>query len=165
MVELALIAPLLFVLAIGIVDFSGYLQAQQNMITITRSGARYAAVNPNVAHLSTSDTAPATTAQGVMQAEAGTSYTLPNSDIVIDYYDNSASSPGTLCGEYTHALGYVAKNSYAADGSNCLQQPNQASRLLKVTVTYSYVSIFPLLAMFNLPVTVTQSCWMLELPS
>ncbi len=165
MVELALLAPLLFVLVIGIVDFGGFLQAQQNMITITRSGARYAALQPNVAHLSTSDTAPATTAQGLMQAEAGTNYTLPNSDIVIDYYDNSASSPGTLCGEYTHASGYLPKNSYAADGSNCLQQPNQASRLLQVTVTYSYVSIFPLLAMFNIPVTITQSTWMLELPS
>jgi Flp pilus assembly protein TadG len=165
MVELALLAPLLFVLVIGIVDFGGFLQAKQNMITITRSGARYAALQPNVAHLSTSDTAPATTVQGLMQAEAGTNYTLPNSDILIDYYDNSASSPGTLCGEYTHALGYVGKNSYPSNGSTCLEQPGQTPRLLKVTVTYAYTSIFPLLAVLNIPVTDTESCWMLEQPS
>ena len=165
MVELALIGPLLIVLVLGIVDFGGFLQAKQNMITITRSGARYAALQPNLTHLSTSDTAPATTVQGVMQAEAGTNYTLPNSDIVIDYYDNSASSPGTLCGEYTHASGYLAKNGYAANGSNCFEQANQTPRLLKVTVTYAYTSIFPLLAVFNIPVTDTESCWMLELPS
>jgi hypothetical protein len=100
-----------------------------------------------------------------MQAEAGTNYTLPNSNVVIDYYHNAAASPGTLCGEYTHASGYLPKNSYAANGSNSLQQPSQAPRLLEVTVTYSYTSIFPLLAMFNIPVTVTQSCWMLEQPS
>lgn len=165
MVELALVVPMLFMLAVGIADFGGFLQAQQNMITITRSGARYAGLNPDVAHLSTSDAAPATTVQGVMQAEAGTNYTLPNSDIVIDYYDNSASSPGTLCGEYTHSSGYLPKNSYLANGSNCLQQTGQTPRLLEVTVTYSYLSIFPLLAAFNIPVTVTESCWMLELPS
>jgi Flp pilus assembly protein TadG len=164
MVELALVAPMLIVLILGIVDFGGFLQAQQNVITITRSGARYASLHPDVSHLSTSDTAPATSVQGLMQAEAGTNYTLPNSDIVVDYYDNSASSPGTLCGEFTHAGGYVGKNGYASSGATCLEQAGQTPRLLKVTVTFTYTSIFPVLAVFHLPVTITQTCWMLALP-
>jgi Flp pilus assembly protein TadG len=165
MVELALVGPMLVVLVLGIVDFGGFLQAKQNMITITRSGARYASLHPDVSHLSTSDTAAATTVQGLMQAEAGTNYTLPNSDIVVDFYDNSSSSPGTLCGEFTHAGGYTGKNGYASSGATCLEQAGQTPRLLKVTVTYTYSSIFPLLAVFSIPVTITQSCWMLEVPS
>ncbi len=162
---MALIFPLLVVLVMAIVDYGGFLQAKQNMITITRSGARYAGLNPDITSLSTLNPAPSTTVQGVMQAEAGTNYALPNSDIVVDYYDNSSSSPGTLCGEFTAAGSYAGKNGYPSTGTTCLQQPGQSPRVVEVTVVFASKSTFPLLSSLGIPLTVTEHYWMPEVPS
>lgn len=139
MLEFALLAPMLCMLALGCVDIGGYYQDRIDMQAAVRGAARFASINPTT--LSASSSAPPNTIQGVLQNEAGhLSIINDNAHITIQYFAVSGSAE-TLCAQYdqsTNSLTY--QGTY--NSSSCIAVGN----VVRITAVHTWQSKTPMIS-------------------
>ncbi|MGH2458351.1 MAG: TadE/TadG family type IV pilus assembly protein, partial [Chloroflexota bacterium] len=111
LVEFALVAPLLFLIMLGIMEFGFMFERDVAITNAARSGARWAATHPTA--WSNASPAPSNTIEGQVQYAGGTG-TVPNDDshLVITSLVPGGGSP-TTCGTYSASSGgFVASSGY-----------------------------------------------------
>lgn len=152
-----MVFPLLIILVMGIVEYGKFLEMQQTIITVVRSGARYASLHPT--SWSSASTANGNTIEGVMQAEAG-SLNLQNTDaqITVAYYDNAGGGPNPpICGQYSQvSAAFSPASGYTQ--ATCVK----AGSIIKVTISYPYSPVTPVLSAFHFNANLTESFYVVD---
>jgi hypothetical protein len=157
-VELALAAPLLFLMLFGIIDFGRAYYQYLALLQGTREGARFAA--SGFVLNSSAQPAPQGTIQGRVQLGAG-GLTVPNDGqhIVVQYYDTHcaggcATTP-KLCAHWDWMAGALAWDApYSAPPAGTQSCPYEGDAV-KVTTRFDFRATTPLIGAILGPLRLT----------
>lgn len=156
-VELALTAPLLFVMLLGMMDFGRAFFQYNIVLNAAREGARFGA--PNLAALSknadASVTAPHTIQGRVQLAGGGLPILNDGAHILVVYYDTSVVGM-PQCAHFNYATNAIVWDAgYSAPLPGVASCPRRGDAI-SVTVKWDFIPTTPLLAsVIGSPIPIT----------